>query len=114
MKLVLRDNYTSEDLNEYVLPLDSLRDKAYHPYIATKEWDNVILEVSDETPRGIIKQMLPIANITVIIDNWDNLSVHQVQILCEVFPDSAAILKNTYVRDKSKMHELVSSINRKA
>jgi hypothetical protein len=113
MRLVLRDNYEAEDLNEYVLPLDSLRDKAYHPYIAGHEWEGVTLQVSDNTPRGILKQMLPIANITVLIDNWSTLTVHQVQILCEVFPDSAGILKTTYVKDKNAMRELVEKINRK-
>lgn len=112
MRLIIRDYYESDDLNDYVISLDAFRDKAYHPFIAVHKWDLIIIQVCDKTPRGIIKQLLPLGHISVFIENWKTLSIHQIQVLCEIFPDYAGKIKIAYARDKNGVKPLIEEINR--
>lgn len=113
MRLIIRDNYESEVLSDYVLSLGDFGDKAFHPYIAAQKWDLIVIQVSDKTPRGIIRQLLPIACISAYVENWSSISPHQIQILCEIFPDYAGRIKTTYATNKAGIQQLIMSINRR-
>ena len=114
MRLVIADNFESDNLSDYIISLDDFADKAFHPFIASQHWDEILVQVCDTTPCGIIRQLLPIASISVIIDDWSQVSQHQLQILREVFPDYSSKLKLLYIQSKEELRKLVESINRKA
>lgn len=113
MNLLISDSIEPRSLDEYRISLEDFGDKTFHPFIATNNWDLITLEVCDKTPKGFIQQLLPLAGIAVILTQ-DEITVHQVQVLSEVFPDSSAIIKKTYIsKDFDKLRELVNNLSRK-
>lgn len=114
MRLIIKDNnYESDSLDDYVISLEDFGDKAFHPYIASHKWELVVLQVNDKTPKGIIKQLLPVAGVSVDVEDWNSLSVHQIQVLCEVFPDYAFRIKAAYGNGSDAVRQLIEAINRK-
>lgn len=114
MKLLIAETVKPEFNDTYAIDFFDFRDKAYHPFIATKvnNWEVISIEVNDNTPRGYIKQLLPLSNLRAIILT-DTLSLHQVQVLCEMYPDVAGRLKTLYMSDQVELRRLVDELSGK-
>ena len=112
MKLLISDTIEPRDADEFRLTFNEFKDKTYHPFIATNSWELITIEVNDDTPKGYIKQLIPIATIAVVLTN-PVVSVHQVQVLSEIFPDYAGTFKKLFVTDTDKLLELINSLSRK-
>ena len=110
MILKITDNPKELGINVYTLSLFDFGQKAYHPFIATQSWDRVEIDLTDDTPRGYIKQLI---RNTVVIPKFDkdNVTPKVMQLLCEVVPDSAPKLRATYMRDKKSFYNLVGELS---
>lgn len=108
LKIVADPNYSSS-LGEYSLTLQQFANKAYYPYIATEKWDKAYIEVTNETPHGVIKQLIDKCEVVPIID-ITSVTLPMVQVLCELVPDSAVELRFLYSRDKEALRRRLSEL----
>lgn len=113
MDIVIANNDTEYGIDVYKISLEQFADKAYHPFIATQKWDNITVEISDETPRGIIRQLLPLGRIKVVIKDVKTLSGTQARLLGEVFPDESARIMKLFMSNKDELCKLVEELIRK-
>lgn len=105
--MVLRITNSTEDLGISVckVSLTNFTDKTYHPMLATTKWDRVYIDICDETPRGIIMQLVPRARVIPVI--LGEVTPKMLQVLCEILPDEASKLRYTYMKDKSEFRHLL-------
>ncbi len=103
MVLWITDRDIPDSITNYKIDFRSFASKEYHPFIATTKWEAVNIDITDNTPRGIIKQLVSLAVINPIYD-VDNLTMKKVQLLCEIYPDEAA--KILYYYKKGEYEEL--------
>lgn len=111
MILKVTDSQLEFGINVYKLSLFNFGQKEYHPFIATQKWDRVEIDLTDDTPRGYIKQLI---QNTVVVPKFDidNVTPRVMQLLCEVTPDNAAKLRATYLKDKIAFKELVNELSK--
>lgn len=112
MILKVTDNNVDYGMNIYKMSLFDFGQKEYHPFIATQEWEKIEIDLNENTPRGIIRQL--IKNMTVIpIFDKSNISVRVMQLLCEIVPDSAGELRASFLKDKPKFYKLVKDLSKR-
>lgn len=95
-------------LHEMCLTPKEFSDKAYHPFIATTEFDKVIVELSSDIPAGYLSQLVTSKNKVIPIIN--ELNQATVYRLCEILPDKAAKIRYTYMRDRSNLEALINEL----
>lgn len=112
MELIISDNPELTTTDSYRLTQEQFSTKAYHPFIATREWDAITVELSENTPRGIIRELLPLGAIRVRVTDsmMEDMPILLLQLLCEVFPDNVGELRMLYMKDKEVFKTKVMSI----
>jgi len=110
MHLIITNSENDVSIDTYRISLDDFGNKEFHPYIATRKWESISVEVSDKTPTNIIRQILPLGVVKPIIADVNNISAKQMNILREIFPDSSAALYRKFVSNKEEFYALVKSL----
>lgn len=108
MQLVVSNDDKEYGIEVYKISLSEFKSKEYHPFIATQEWESITIEVSDDTPRGVIRQLIPLAKINVILKDIDNITPIMMQVLCEIYPGYSAKLRSSYASKKLEFKQLVT------
>ena len=79
----LRITNSSKDygMQVYKISLYDFGCKEYHPFIITNKWDRIFIDLCDETPKGIIRQLLQLSVVKPIFDR-SNISAKVMQPFC--------------------------------
>ena len=83
-------------------------DKGYHPFLATTQFDKVVIELSSDIPAGYIGQLVVKGN--KVIPVFNELNAKTLQQLCEIVPDRSAELRYAFMRDKTKLATIVDEL----
>ncbi|MCI9050730.1 MAG: hypothetical protein HFI05_02210 [Lachnospiraceae bacterium] len=110
MILKITDSNEDYSMNIYKLSLFEFGQKEYHPFIATQKWDIVEIDLNENTPRGIIRQLVKNVIVRPIFDKT-NITVRVMQLLCEIVPDSAGELRASFLKDKTKFYVIVKELS---
>lgn len=110
MHLFITDSEEEVSIDTYKISLDNFANKEFHPYIASRSWETIRIEVSDNTPTNIIRQLLPLGTVKPVLEDRENISVKQMGILREIFPDSSAALYRNFISNKAEFYKLVNSL----
>lgn len=109
MDIRVTDNNIDYGIGTYKISLEDFGCKELHPFIITNKWDKVYIDLNDNTPRGIIRQLVPLASIRPVFDK-NNITSRVMQLLCEIYPDEASKLRAFYIKDKKAFRELVEKL----
>lgn len=97
-----------ENLTDMYLTPEEFADPAYHPFIATTEFDKVIVELCDEIPTGYISQIVAKGNKVIpIIGKLDD---KVVALLCEMYPEHRAEIRFTYMRKRAEFQNVLDKL----
>lgn len=110
MKLEITANDTKQEkLGVYVLNLKEFKMKEYHPFLATQRWERVDIDLTDETPRGLIRQLIKSNQIVPHFDK-ENITRNIMYLLCEIAVDDTAKLRSYYSKDKQLFKKALEEI----
>lgn len=109
MDIRITNNNVDYGMSVYKMTLQEFGCKEYHPFIIVNKWDNIYIDLNDETPKGIIRQLLPLAAIRPVFSK-DNVNAKVMQLLCEIYPDESAELRSSFIKDKKKFREIVEQL----
>lgn len=109
MDLIVTDDDIDYGANTYKLTLSEFAQREYHPYIASNTWQQIIIDLNENTPKGIIRQVVPIINVIPRFDK-DNITVRVMQLLCEIYPDYSSKIRGYFMTDKKALRDLLDSI----
>lgn len=98
-----------DDSNVQTLNVAKLAVKAYHPFIATTEWEMVKVDIQENTPKGILKQMTPFVKIVPVF-NKDDVHPKELTLILELLGSEGLELYALYTKDKKLFQEKLNSI----
>lgn len=97
--------YLPDDIDPFVtqgvklINVATFNDKRMHPWLASNTWDEIVLKLDPKLNYGYIKQLLMrISVIKLIIPMKLNFDATVLNILTAVYPNSAAALRNYFVK----------------
>ena len=109
MILRLTNKEVEPRMDTVVIKLSELTNRAIHPYIATTNWEKVYCDLSDDTPKGILKQVVYRHKVTPVFDTEsENMCI--MQLLCEIYPDNAARLRQSFITNKEEYRKIVTEL----
>ena len=101
MRLVIKCDYEKEMVeDECHLATNMLAMKATHLFIASYQWDSVLLEVEDIIPIGYLR-CLPLVSKDIKVSLPDKITDHTMTLLTEVFPAKAGSIRRAYMTGQS-------------
>jgi len=100
------------ELGTHTLTLKEFGMKEYQPFLATEKWERVDIDLTEETPRGLIRQLVKSNHIVPHFDK-ENITMHIMYLLCEIAVDDAARLRSLYTRDMSAFKEALEEVSKK-
>lgn len=109
MRLLVTDE-PKDDLGFDVIQMSTaeFNDKRCHLFIASHDFDAIVIELSDKLQLNRIK---PVMGTTCIIPKIPaELTSHTISILCEIYPEMAAKLRYTFIRDKNGIAKLLEDM----
>lgn len=113
MKLrVIDGNVDVGELGVYTLSMEQFCMKEYHPFIAANEWDEVRIDLTENTPIGIIRQIVKSYRIIPQFDK-ENITLRIMKLLCEICVDEAAKLRTLYASDMETFKDFVQELGDK-
>ena len=110
MKLRITNSDAAPELGVYQITLEDLADKARHPFIATNKWDEVSIEISEDTPKGYLRQLVGMAIVKPVIVG--PVTARTMQILCEIYPDESSKLRATFMKGKDEFEALLEKLKK--
>lgn len=99
-----------EEPDVYLLTFQEFRMKEYQPFLATQSWERVDIDLTEETPRGLIRQLVK-SNCIIPHFDKENITRNVMFLLCEIAVDDAARLRSLYSKDKKLFKEAVEEIS---
>lgn len=110
MKLVIVDGEPeAEELGVYVLTMQQFAMKEYHPFLATQEWDEVQIDFTENTPLGVIRQLIRTSKVIPRID-LEHITLRTMKLLCEICVDESAKLRHLYNTNADAFKEYVKEL----
>ena len=109
MILRITDEMTGVEPNIYVISNYNFAQYEFHPFIAANKWEQVQIDISNDTPVGIISQLVGTAMIIPTVKDVE-FTPHAMKVLCEIFPDNRARIRATYMKDLKSCKELVKTL----
>lgn len=101
------DDFPFEDK---VMEIKDFADTATHPFIAAGKWSRVYIDIDDEVPTGIIRQVVKVYTVKPVIKNIEDISTKGMLLLCEIFPDHSAKLRYLYMKQRGEFTNLVKEL----
>lgn len=106
MKLIISSSIKEEPLEGVVtLSPDSLKYNSTHLFIASNLWDEISVEINDDTPRNILPYIKGMTKDFKMVFNEP--SNHIVKLLSEVYPDKSGQFTRCFLKG-GDLHELLS------
>lgn len=113
MKLrVIDGNVGVGELGVYTMSMEQFRMKEYQPFIASNEWDEVRIDLTENTPLGIIRQIVRSYKVIPCFDR-KNVSLRVMKLLCEICMDDSAKLRMLYSSDMDAFLGFVQELGNK-
>lgn len=109
MRLIVTDRQIDNtSFDEVIMPISEFNDICSHPYIASANFDEVVVDVEDRVKLGHLR---PVLSITKVIPRiTDIISTHTISILSELYPEHAAKMRYTFMRNKDGIRELIDKM----
>ena len=108
MILRITDNVESDvSLEEVRMSIDEFADIANHPFIASSNFDAIVIDLDKRIPFGYCKA---IVGATRIIPKYNEINSDSIRLLSECFPEYAAPLRSSFIRDKAKLEIILSEM----
>lgn len=109
MRLIVTDEQNDNvTFDTVVMSIGEFNDICSHPYIASSNFDEVVIDLADNVKLGHVR---PVMSITRVIPKIPNqISSHTISILSEIYPEKAAELRYTFIRDKEKVADIISQM----
>ena len=109
--MILRFTDEPHDIEKGVVffALSDLKNKMLLPYVVTTEWHCIEVQLTDKTPKGILRQLITQKIVRPIFDK-ENITYPVMQLLCELLPDRAAQLRVSFKQDKAEFMRLVNEV----
>lgn len=110
MNLIITEKERDSTLGEYALTFKQFADKSYHPFLAANKWDTMQVELNDNTPLGLIRQVSTVKKIVPIFDK-ENITPKVLSLLCEILPECAGTLRRSYSMDREDFQKQLNEIS---
>lgn len=96
------------DLGKVLMSVDEFIDISNHPYIITSGFDALVIDLDPKIPSGILSAV--IGRIKIIPRIITEIDTDIIRLLAEIYPDKAAELRFTYIRDKDNIWKVINQI----
>lgn len=109
MRLIVTDRQIENiSFDTVVMSIGEFNDICSHPYIASANFDEVVVDLDDKVKLGHLR---PVMGITKVIPRvMDTISTHTVSVLSEIYPEYAAKMRYTFMRDKEGIRTLINEM----
>lgn len=109
MRLIVTDRQIDNvSFDAVVMSIGEFNDICTHPYIASSNFDEVVVDLDDKVKLGHLR---PVMSITKVIPYvMDTITTHTISILSEIYPDYAAKMRYTFMRDKDGIKALINEM----
>lgn len=110
--MILRITNESADdmsLNQQVMSIAEFKDIHNHPWLVTSKFEAVVIDLVEDIPNGYLRNLLGVHFIVPKIIG--PVTIHTVRLLNELYPEQAAKLMFTFMRDKDKLDSLLKEMS---
>lgn len=109
MRLIVTDrDINNVSFDTVVMSIGEFNDICSHPYIATANFDEVVVDLDDKVKLGHLR---PVMSITKVIPRvLSEITTHTVSVLSELYPEYAAKMRYTFIRDKEGIKDLIDKM----
>lgn len=109
MRLIVTDNPSDNVTFDVVtMSIGEFNDICSHPYIATANFDEVVIDVTDKVKLGHVR---PVMSITRVIPKIpDEITSHTISVLSEIYPEKAAELRYTFIRNRDGVKDIIDEM----
>lgn len=113
MKLRVTNTDKAEDmsLDTVVMPISEFCDIHSHPYLASAGFDYVVVDLDSEIGPGILRALL--GKYIVIPKIVSEVDRDTVRLLTELYPEYAAKLRYTFIREKGNIGSIITELQEK-
>ena len=100
----------SVNLNEIVMSIEEFADIRNHPYISTQRFDSIVVDLEKNIPLGYLLAVSKTTRVIPRIVTECNTDV--VRLLAELYPDRAAEIRYSYIRDKERLSIIIEELKK--
>lgn len=86
----------ANDSGDYELKPEMLKLNGTHVFIASRVWDKVVIELTEDIPLGSLKY-LPTKAKSIDVVMPSTVNPHIVQLCTELFPDKAGTIRKNFL-----------------
>lgn len=106
MRLYITDKKVDAGIDEQYFTIEEFNDIAYHPYLQSKKWEEIFIDLDDRINRGFVKQLFGRKYKIIPRVVNDTITPHNVLTLIEICPDYAA----KFMRAQSEGQSALKSV----
>ena len=111
MRLYISDDKDTEaQLNVERIGIEEFNDIMVHPYISSKSWEAIIIDLDDRIHSGYISQIVKSRNFIIVPRIIRQVTKKQVLILTEIYPDMMTALVKAYAQGLEQFNELLNNL----
>ena len=86
----------ANDSDDYELKPEMLKLNGTHVFIASRMWDSIVIELTEDIPLGSLKYLPSKAkSISVVMPT--ELTSHIVQLCTELYPEKAGTIRKNFL-----------------
>lgn len=112
MILLISDEELAPTLDTYKLTSQQFLCKEYHPFISTKKWEQIVIDLSHtKIPNGFISQLIPYRTITPKV-NFEDLpgNAKLMNKICECLPNHNGEIREAFKKDESEYVKYIQAL----
>ena len=110
MRLIVTDEQKDNvSFDTVVMSIGEFNDICSHPYIASSNFDEIVIDLTDKVRLGHVKPIMAITRVIPRIP--DVISSHTVSVLSEIYPEKAAELRYTFIRNKEGVKDIIDKMS---
>lgn len=113
MKLRVTNTDRAEDmtLDTVIMPISEFCDIHSHPYLASAGFDYIVIDLHAEIKPGYLRALL--GKYLVIPKIISAVDTDIVRLLAELYPEYAARIRYTFIREKGDVSDIVAELEQK-
>lgn len=112
LRVVTGEKEVFDDVDTYTLTTKELGEPCYYPFLATQEWEQADIDLTEETPRGVVRQLVSSTRVIPHFDK-DNITPHVMYLLGEIAADDATQLRSLYLSDTQRFPGFVAELEKR-
>ncbi len=110
MRLIVTETNEEHPIDVVTATPHEFNGIALHLYMLSNNFDEVIVELSDWIQLGKIRPLM--SHTRVIPKIPEKVTSHTISLLTEMYPEKAAELRYTFMRDPSHIKEKIDEIGK--